>query len=82
MGRDRERRAMNDSTDMRANPDELRRAAERERAAMLEGAKQDIADMVVSAAGKLAGREIDPAADRALYDRFLEEAQAAQEDRP
>lgn len=62
--------------------EEARRAAERERAAMLEGAKQDIADMVVSAAGKLADKEIDPAADRALYDRFLEEAQAAQEDRP
>ena len=62
--------------------EEARKAAERERAAMLEGAKKDIAEMVVSAAGKLADKEIDPAADRALYDRFLEEAQAAQEDRP
>ena len=57
--------------------EEARKAAERERAAMLEGA-----EMVVSAAGKVADKEIDPAADRALYDRFLEEAQAAQEDRP
>ena len=56
--------------------EEARKAAERERAAMLEG------EMVVSAAGKVADKEIDPAADRALYDRFLEEAQAAQEDRP
>ena len=62
--------------------EEARKAAERERAAMLEGAKKDIPEMVVSAAGKLADKEIDPAADRALYDRFLEEAQAAQEDRP
>lgn len=61
--------------------EEARKAADRERAAMLAGAKKDIAEMVVSAAGKLADREIDPAADRALYDRFLEEAQAAQEEK-
>ena len=52
-----------------------RGAAEQERNAMLEGAKKDIAQMVVSATGKLMDKENDPAFDKALYDSFLKAAQ-------
>ena len=52
-----------------------RGAAEQERNAMLEGAKKDIAQMVVSATGKLVDKENDPAFDKALYDSFLKAAQ-------
>ena len=52
-----------------------RQRQERERNAMLEGAKKDIAQMVVSATGKLMDKENDPAFDKALYDSFLKAAQ-------
>ena len=52
-----------------------RGAAEQERNAMLEGAKKDIAQMVVSATGKLMDKENAPAFDKALYDSFLKAAQ-------
>lgn len=56
---------------------DARAAAQQERAAILKGAQKDIAELVVSAAEKLAQKELDPESERALYDRFLE---AAQED--
>ena len=54
---------------------DARSAAAQERNAMLEGAKKDIAQMVVSATGKLMDKENDPASDKALYDSFLKAAQ-------
>ena len=56
---------------------DARAAAEQEREAILKDAQKDIAEMVVSAAEKLAQKELDPEGERALYDRFLD---AAQED--
>lgn len=56
---------------------DARAAAEQEREAILKDAQKDIAEMVVSAAEKLAQKELDPESERALYDRFLD---AAQED--
>ena len=69
---ERMKRAQADADKLLKN---ARGAAEQERNAMLEGAKKDIAQMVVSATGKLMDKENDPAFDKALYDSFLKAAQ-------
>ncbi len=56
---------------------DARKSAAAEREAMLSSARKDIAQMVVSATGKLMEKEGDPASDKALYDSFLK---ATQED--
>lgn len=48
--------------------------AELERLEILKQAQSEIADMVVSAAGKVAGEERSASADRALLDEFLKKA--------
>ena len=53
---------------------DARANAQQEREAMIKGAQKDIAALVVSAAEKLVEKERDPAADQALYDRFLQAA--------
>lgn len=48
--------------------------AELERQEILKQTQSEIADMVVSAAGKVVGGEHSPQADRALLDEFLKKA--------
>ncbi len=54
---------------------DARKTAAAERDAMLQNAQKDIAQLVVSATGRLMEKENDAEANKALYDSFLKAAQ-------
>lgn len=63
--------AQSDSKDLMAR---VQAQLESDRAAMLAGARKEVAALALLAASQVAGRKLDSADDRALVDDFLAEA--------